>query len=438
MAAGCSFPYADPPSAATSTTTTTTAPDSTTTTAPTPTTPPGPRDPADLLGPADRLLLQTPDGIQLADTAGLHDLDPAGAPFEGQPTFSARGSWAAWVQVAGNQGAVAVVDLFAYEPGLDVPPVFTASPPVIPFYLGFDRDESRLAALGGAGDVALTIGDLQLDGPPVFGPIAATDVPLFPSWGPGGALALNAGGLVEVRSGLTGETQIVGDATPTAPVWLGDRVVFVSDEAEIVAVSDATAPLGEEPSSETLASVGGLARVFAGPDGDRLAVTVRGNPAGGASPVSFRQTDPDDAEPLPGSPEAPLTDGVWVLDPAFGAITQVFNEPVEGVFWSPRGNELLLVGAGDDGITWTVVDLAGVVRDVIGPVAPTETFAQNYLPFLDTYAQSMTLWSPDGSRFVSPELLGGAPHLVIHAVGQPAQVAVLTAGEMGVWAPLPN
>ncbi len=434
VTAGCSFPYADPPQAATSTTSTTEPAGPTT--EPPPTTAPDPLDPSQLLGPVDRILMQTPEGVQLADAAGLHDLDPVGAPFEGQPTFSPNGTWAAWVQVAGSSSAVAVVDLFAYDPGLDVPPVRTSTAPIIPFYLGFDRAEARLGALGGAGEVAFAVGDLQIDAPPRFGPVLEQATPLFPAWGPDDLLALNLGGELQVRDGFGSLLRSHGETLGAAPVWLADgRVVHVSPDAEIVAIADDPRVGVGDPVITALSAVGGFARLFASPDGDLLAVTVEGSPAGGASPVVLRQDEPDPSDEPADPDDVGLTDGVWVLDPADGSATQLLDRPVQGVFWAPT-NDRLLIAEADDGLVWTVVDLDGVVLDQIGPVVPSETFAANYVPFLDQYAQSITLWSPDGSRFVSPERFGDAPHIVIHAVGQPGQRAVLGAGEMAVWAPL--
>ena len=431
VAAGCSFPYADPPQTATSTTSTTVAPGSTT--EPPPTTAPDPLDPSQLLGPVDRILMQTPAGVQLADAAGLHDLDPAGAPFEGQPTFSPNGTWAAWVQVAGSASAVAVVDLFGYEPGLALPEVRSSTAPVVPFYVGLDRTETRVGALGGAEEVAFTIGALQIDAAPGFGPVVDQATPLFPAWGPDDLLAMNLGGELQVRDGFGTLLRSHGETAGAAPVWLADgRLVHLSADAEIVAIADDPRTGTAEPVITSLTPVGGFARLFASPDGDLLAVTVEGSPASGASPVAFQQNDPD--EPAEAD-DVGLTDGVWVLDPADGSATQLLDRPVQGVFWAPT-NDRLLIAEANDGLVWSVVDLVGTVLDQIGPVVPSETFAANYVPFLDQYAQSITLWSPDGSRFVSPERFGNAPHLVIHAVGQPGQRAVLGAGEMAVWAPL--
>lgn len=431
LAAGCSFPYADPPQAATSTTSTTEPAGPTT--EPPPTTAPDPLDPSQLLGPVDRILMQTPSGVQLADAAGLHDLDPTGAPFEGQPTFSPNGTWAAWVQVAGSASAVAVVDLFGYEPGLALPEVRSSTAPVIPFYLGFDRTETRVGALGGAEEVAFTIGTLQIDTAPGFGPVLDQDTPLFPAWGPDDLLAMNLGGQLQVRDGFGTLLRSHGETVGAAPVWLADgRLVHLSPDAEIVAIADDPRAATGEPAVTPLTAVGGFARLFASPDGDLLAVAVEGSPASGASPVVFQQDDPDESvDP----DDVGLTDGVWVLDPADGSSVQLLDRPVQGVFWAPT-NDRLLIAEANDGLVWTVVDLVGTVLDQIGPVVPSETFAANYVPFLDQYAQSITLWSPDGSRFVSPERFGDVPHLVIHAVGQPGQRAVLGAGEMAVWAPL--
>ncbi len=432
IGAACSFPYADPPA---SSTTTTTVPGTTTTTEPPATTQPEPVDPSDVLGPADRVLIQGPAGVTLADAAGFHDLDRAGAPFEGQMVFSPDGNRVAWVQAAGAQGAIAVVELFGYNPGAPLPEPRSSATPFVPFYLGYGPFGARLAVLGDVGGpIGLTIADHGFEAAPFVGGLLRSDVPVFPSWGPDGDLAANVGGRIEVLR--DGDSVDLGETFGTAPVWLADgRVVFLDPLGELVAVELGTGLA--EVDRTSLTTVLGDVRLHAAPDGESIAVVVEGNPAaGGASPVVFRQTDPDPADP-DAEPEG-LTDGVWLVAPDADPV-QLRELPVEGLQWSPVGDRLLLLDEVDDGLlAWSVIDLAGTVVDEMPPFEPTATFAQAYVPFLDQYAQSMSLWSPDGSRFLSPESFGGVPHVVIHAIGLGEQRTVLAPGEMAVWSPLPR
>jgi TolB protein len=112
-----------------------------------------------------------------------------------------------------------------------------------------------------------------------------------------------------------------------------------------------------------------------------------------------------------------------VLDVAAGEWETVTAEPVAAFFWSPDGSRLLTLGRGDRelSVEWSVWDgeLTGY-----GSFVPSPSFLQNLVPFFDQYAQSFTLWSPDGGSFAYPAATDGDPGIWVQDVdgGEPTRI----------------
>ena len=70
-------------------------------------------------------------------------------------------------------------------------------------------------------------------------------------------------------------------------------------------------------------------------------------------------------------------------------------------FWSPDGTKLAFLAVERVGdsvqLRWRVWD--GTETRAFGALTPSRVFLEEYLPFFDQYAQSMTLWSPDSTAF---------------------------------------
>jgi TolB protein len=133
--------------------------------------------------------------------------------------------------------------------------------------------------------------------------------------------------------------------------------------------------LEEGDSSELVAFDGGITFVVS-PDGRRIAFQV-----------------------FAGQTEiGPLS----VIDRRTGRIEQVAPGVAPAYFWSPGGDRLLylLPEVEPEGtwFRWGVWD--GDQSFTTPRFLPSEVFARQYLQFFEQYAQSMTLWAPDGSAFV--------------------------------------
>ena len=99
--------------------------------------------------------------------------------------------------------------------------------------------------------------------------------------------------------------------------------------------------------------------------------------------------------------EAPFSFGpLRVTDLASRDDRLISEAPVIAFEWDPSGSSLLYLTSSSDGATvqWNVVGETG--HRVFVDLIPSAVFAQQYLPFWDQYARSMTLWAPDGSGFV--------------------------------------
>jgi len=97
-----------------------------------------------------------------------------------------------------------------------------------------------------------------------------------------------------------------------------------------------------------------------------------------------------------------------VLDVVTGEWDIVSSDPLGAFFWSPAGDRLLVIGAGETEGTllWSVWDDELISFE---PFEPWPGFVFEFLPFFDQYAQSMTLWAPDGSAFAYPAVVNGQP-----------------------------
>jgi Tol biopolymer transport system component len=93
----------------------------------------------------------------------------------------------------------------------------------------------------------------------------------------------------------------------------------------------------------------------------------------------------------------PLT----VVDVASGETTQVTDQTVGAFFWSPDGERLLYLDLdAADGRVWYRWGVWNQKRSFrTTRFLPSQVMIEQYFPFFEQYAQSMSLWSPDGSAF---------------------------------------
>ena len=127
-----------------------------------------------------------------------------------------------------------------------------------------------------------------------------------------------------------------------------------------------------------------------------------------------------------------------VIDRKTGAIERVATEYSPAFFWSPGSAKLLSMvpevtgervwfrwGVWEDGSSFTT-----------GRFVPSLELSRDYLQFFEQYAQSMSLWSPDGSAFVyAGENESGESGVWIQPATQDAAPVRVADGVFASWSP---
>ena len=131
---------------------------------------------------------------------------------------------------------------------------------------------------------------------------------------------------------------------------------------------------------------------------------------------------------------------VSVVDMDSARSRSVMDLPTSAFHWSPDGRRLLLMAPteGDDPTThrWHVWD--GKEANPLGPTfLPSPTYLREYMPFFGQYAQTMTLWSPDGRSFAFPGLIGDRAGIWVQDLDAEEPSLVVEGGSVVAWSPVP-
>jgi TolB protein len=113
--------------------------------------------------------------------------------------------------------------------------------------------------------------------------------------------------------------------------------------------------------------------------------------------------------------------------------------PSSAFQWSPDGRRLLLMtpAEGVDPTThrWHVWD--GKETSPVGPTfVPSPTYLRDYMPFFGQYAQTMTLWSPDGRSFAFPGLIGDRAGIWVQDLNAEDPTFIVEDGSVVAWSPV--
>lgn len=167
----------------------------------------------------------------------------------------------------------------------------------------------------------------------------------------------------------------------------------------------------EAETGRPLVPFDGLLTFVVSPDGDRIAFQVLEE--GGALPLS-------------------------VIDVGTSETVEISGAPTVAYFWSPDGERLLYMDPdpvqGQLWFRWGVWD--GTSSFLTPRFAPSPLIAGEYLPFFQRYAQSMSLWSPDGSAFAYPGTSQDGEEGIWIQSARPDRAPVLVAdGNFVAWSP---
>ena len=359
-----------------------------------------------VLDEGGNLVTMDPDGSK---EVVLAEVDPGLSQVQ-QPSWSRDGSRLAWVHLEVNEaGALSVSVATSTGKGTKATEARTL---VTPFYLAWDPTSSRIAYLGSPQPDTIELGILEVAGRSSGAPLD-TGRPFYLSWGPqGDELLVHVGDHRLERLDLEGKLTTVADRPGafTAPVWTtdGHSFVYASSQAgeQQLVVQDADAGEGH-----TVVPFGGLITFVVSPDGRRIAF-----------------------QPFEAGKAMPLT----VVDVASGETTQVTDETVGAFFWSPDGERLLYLDldAADGRVwyRWGVWDQKRSFRAT--RFLPSQVMIEQYFPFFEQYAQSMSLWSPDGSAFAYPGMNeDGEAGIWIQSARSDRAPVLVSDGTFVAWSP---
>jgi hypothetical protein len=402
VATGCTFTIGDPPEATRS---------SATGDQPIPPLSPSPA-PTGVPGTTGRIAALDADGILSVFDADGSDLaliagSVPGATLVRQPTWSPDGERIAWVALDAD-GTSAEIETAAADGSRPTDTPVAAAP----FYLSWDPTSSRIVYLGGSASADIELG--------LVDPAANTSVPIddgspfYLSWAPAGKQLLVHVGMDRLdRLAIDGGHTSLDDrpGTFSAPVWTSDGRTFVYVAASgtrqrLIAYDLVTAR------RDVLARFDGTITFVVSPDGSRVAFQVLRNRT--------------------------LVTPLSVLDRGTGTIERVATAFSPAFFWSPGGDKLLSLlpdltperlwfrwGVWDDGSSFTSARFV-----------PSLEFSRDYLPFFEQYAQSMSLWSPEGTAFVyAGESESGASGVWIQPAVPDAAPVRVADGVVATWSP---
>jgi Tol biopolymer transport system component len=282
---------------------------------------------------------------------------------------------------------------------------------VVPFYLSWDPTSSRIAYLGSPSEEDIELGILEIAGRS-SGTLDAGQ-PFYLSWAPGGdQLLVHVGEdrleLLDLDGSLT--TVAVRPGTFSAPVWTADGRTFVYASVgagrQRLVVRDARAE-NERP----LVSFDELISFVVSPDGEQIAFQV-----------------------IEEQSVLPLT----VVDVDTREAVEITDAAIAAFFWSPDGERLLYLdpdpGEEQFRFRWGVWD--GTSSFLTPPFVPSLQFAREYLQFFEQYAQSMNLWSPDGSAFAYPGTnVDGEEGIWIQSARADREPVLVADGDFVAWSP---
>jgi TolB protein len=295
------------------------------------------------------------------------------------------------------------------------------------FYFSWSRESERVAYLGNAADGA----GLQLTVVDTDAAVIRSDIgqPYYFAWGDEGAMVVHVGtdriDIVDPE-GASGDGDLATPGSFRTPDWIDQGVLYVergSDAGRLVLVPDRGDP-------RLIAQIPGGASFTASPDGDRIAIQSIGAESGGDfatnATLVLAGVGAQDASLLPAN-------RIVVLDLETLEWTRVGNDPALAFWWSPDGEQLLVLGVPDPArprLAWQIwSEEAGLSEPLV--FTPGPELLRDVVPFFDQYAQSVSLWAPDATAFAFAGFVDGESGIWVASLGEAGITATRVAG--GAW-----
>jgi TolB protein len=371
--------------------------------------------PSDLSGLTGRLAVidaartlstMAPDG---SDVVVLAESE-RGRTLVRQPAWAPDGSRLAWVDLEADGDEVVGAVATASPDGSRASEHPTA---VAPFYLSWDPTSSRVAYLGSSAPGEIGFGVVEVAGARRGTPLE-NGQPFYLSWAPDGERLLVHVGEDRLETlGLDGSLTTVAERPGLfrAPVWTADGRTFVYATRRDDGTQRLVVHGVDHRRGESLLAFDGLLTFVVSPDGDRIAYQI---------------IEQDGSAPL------------RVTDMTGRQTVEITDEPTAAFSWSPDGERLLWLDPEPEPGTfwyrWGIWDGASSFRTP--RFVPSLLYVDEYVPFFEQYAQSSTLWSPDGSAFAYPgRAEDGAEGIWVQEVRPDRSPVLVADGEYVAWSP---
>lgn len=343
-----------------------------------------------------------------ADGSNRIPITDESGSFFFQPVWSDDGTRVAFSRVGSNPAI--------YMAAVDGTAAFFASTETVPFYFAWSSLDQLALLRNGETGIALevtSVADDQLSTPFRI----ESGAPLYFSWDPGGGSLVTHVGSDRLDVNDLDTSRPLGPspgAFQSAP-WTSNGILAAEqgtrDQRLISVEPDGT--------STPLASLLGPTTIVANHDGSQVAVQSILDGRNGVN-ASYQVV-----------PTVP-TNRVVVVDIASGTQTAATDSPALAYFWSPIGDQLLILdvvqGPAARWSIWADDRLAEIVR-----FEPDPSFLRELVPFFDQYAQSVSLWAPDGSAFAFPGTIDGEAGIWVQQID--GDRALVSSGNWVSWSP---
>jgi hypothetical protein len=372
----------------------------------------------------DRIVVASGSGqVYLIDPDGQRRLDLSGAGVGSQPVWSPDGRRIAWSQSGPSGWSINSANTDGTE-------LRQATTLFSGYFGSWSPTSRRLGFLGNAPPgTGLVLDDgtgADLDS------VVDSDTFYYFSWSPDGTRwVVHSGSGISVVA-IDGSRTLI-DLEPArfrAPVWAEDGSILLAvrhdDRNMIVQLDPASGDFDE------LLEVGDVTNFVLDPTGRYLAVESvvlgKGQEDLGSGITVSTAMQPDEPNAV-----------VLVYDMQTGAVRQILQERTGGLWWSPDGTTLALLvqeeSATPEFLQWLMWRAEETFRSERFRLSPT--FGAAYVPFFDQFAQSVTPWSPDSTRFVYSAFdLAGDPGVFVQAA-RPDASAERISDDVGIafWSP---
>ncbi len=351
---------------------------------------------ADPPGPGSLVIIDEAGNIATVnpedgDTTAITD-DGGGRVTYFQPTWSPDGSHLGVTRSGADGFSIEIIDVATGEQTSTA----TASNA---FYSYWSPDGSQLAYLSSATPADLGLDVIALDNAETPNRLGLGQ-PLYFSWSPDSSqVAAHLGtDRLEILGDETDAPELPAPGEFLSPQWTERGILHVGISAGRQQL------MFTEPSGDTasIASLSGGAVFTATADGERIAIL----PTGG-----------DDIGSTVAALQAPLLPAgrLLIVDAEDGESVEVETELAVTFLWDPTGTRLLILEFSENGtFRWKVWEDGETT--VFPDFVPEPGLLRDLVPFFDQYAQSMTLWSPDGSAFAFPGAFDGVEGIWIQEI----------------------